>query len=432
MAVYVKKTQQNSPADMHNLQNTTLLAIDGKNINDVFDYQFYSQSAKIKVKYEKNGEIFDEIIEKQEYTPLGCEFDTYLMDKKHSCKNKCIFCFIDQLPKGLRPHLYFKDDDERLSFLFGNYITLTNLTQKEIQRIIKMRISPINISVHTVDENLRVKIMNNKRAGDVLRYIKILHEAKIEMNFQLVLCPNINDGEQLIKSLEYLSEMFPYTKSVAAVPVGLTKFRQNLPALEIYNNKTARDVIDIIELIGEKNLKKYGKRLVFAADEFYLIAKKHIPNLAFYEDLPQLENGVGMWRLLHNEFTGALFKAKAPLFAKKYNVITAQITYPLIKKLCAAVSFKFPHIKIKVHKIKNNFFGGNVNVTGLLTGRDIIEQCKGKLIGKILFLPENMLREEQDMFLDNTTIIQMEKELNIKTCVLPMSGKKALEIILDT
>ncbi len=431
MAVEIKDAIKNSPADIHNLKDATLLMIDGKNINDMFDYEFYSQGSKIKVKYEKGGQIFDEIIEKEEFLPLGCEFETYLMDKKHSCKNKCIFCFIDQLPKGLREHLYFKDDDERLSFIFGNYITLTNLNQSEIDRIIQMRISPINISVHTIDPDLRVKMMKNPRSGEVLSYIDALYKAGIEMNFQLVLCPGVNDGNKLRQSIEKLGAMHPYAKSIAAVPLGLTKYRENLPKLQVYNKKTATEVLNILEEYGEKFHEKYGTRIVYPSDEWYLISKKRIPNMEFYEDFPQLENGVGMWRKLHTEFLHELKYAKTNNIIKKIDIITAEITAPLIKMLCAAVNFKFPFIKIKVHTIKNNFFGGNVNVTGLLTGVDIIEQCKGKLISNKLMLPENMLREEQDMFLDNTTIEDLKKELKVETCLLPMNGREAVQIILE-
>ncbi len=430
MPVNVKSTSLNSPASAHNLQNAVLLSIDGKKINDVFDYEFYSQGSRIKVKYEKGGQIFDEIIEKEEFLPLGCEFDTYLIDKKHSCKNKCIFCFIDQLPKGLREHLYFKDDDERLSFLFGNYITLTNLTLKEVDRIIKMRISPINISVHTLNENIRVQMMKNPRSGKVLNYIQKFHEAGIMMNFQIVLCPGVNDGEDLKQSLEKLGGLYPYANSIAVIPPGLTKFRENLPKVKAFDENSAKKALLILEEYGEKFLAQHGKRLVYPSDEFYILAKKRVPNMAFYDDFAQIENGVGMWRKLHTEFMYALHFKKAPLHFKKFDIVTGEITAPLIKRLCAAVSFRFPQIKIKVHAVKNNFFGGNVNVTGLLTGTDIIEQCKGKLISKNLLLAENMLREEQDMFLDNITLDYLKKELSTDVEILPADGGKALDVIL--
>ncbi len=430
MPVKVKSTSLNSPASAHNLQNAVLLSMNGKSINDVFDYQFYSQSSRIKVKYEKGGQIFDEIIEKEEFLPLGCEFETYLIDKKHSCKNKCIFCFIDQLPKGLREHLYFKDDDERLSFLFGNYITLTNLTLKEVERIIKMRISPINISVHTLNETIRIEMMKNPRAGKVLSYIQKFHKAGIVMNFQIVLCPGVNDGEDLKQSLEKLGSLYPYANSIAVIPPGLTKYRDNLPYVKAFDEKTAKSTLKILESYGEKFLMQYGKRLVYPSDEFYILAKKRMPNMAFYEDFAQIENGVGMWRKLHTEFLYALHFAKTPLFFRKYDVVTGEITAPLIKRLCAAISIKFPQIKIRVHSVKNNFFGGNVNVTGLLTGEDIINQCKGKLISKNLLIPENMLREEQDMFLDNITLNYLKRELSTDVKILPIEGGKVLDVIL--
>lgn len=431
MAVKITGADSGTPAAALNLTQGTLLSVDGHEINDMFDYQFYTQAAHFTVAIAlPGGKLHYLDVDKQETEPLGCRFESYLMDQKHSCKNNCIFCFINQLPPNLRENLYFKDDDERLSFLFGNYITLTNLSEQEVQRIIQMRISPINISVHTTDPALRVKMMTNPHAGEVLRYLDDFFAAGIQMNFQLVLCPGINDGEKLRETLEKLGTYYPAVQSIAAVPLGLTKYRDKLPQLETYNKETAAQTLDILESYGERFLAEHGARLVYPSDEFFLMAEKPIPPDTYYDDYPQLENGVGMWRRTHDEFMETLPEVRAPLFTKRIDVVTGELSFPLIHSLAETLHGLHPKIHIRVHAVRNDFFGGNVNVTGLLTGTDIIAQLKGKLLGHTLCLPENMLREEQDMFLDNVTVKQLESALKVKVRILPRDGGAALRAML--
>ncbi len=430
MAVKIEYTNEGSAAHEHNLSGCTLVSINGNDINDMFDYEFYTKCENLEIAVIRSGENEVLTVQKGEYDPLGCEFETYLMDEHHTCKNKCIFCFVDQIPKGLRSDLYFKDDDERLSFLFGNYITLTNLSQKEVKRIIEMNISPVNISVHTVNPKLRVEMMKNPNSGEVLQYIDEFNKADVSMNFQLVLCPGINDGEFLIESLEKLGAYYPNVQSIAAVPVGLTKYRQNLTPLVPYDEKSAKKQLDIMLEYGEKFLNKYGTRLIYPSDEWFLLAKMQIPDYNFYEDYPQLENGVGMFRRLFDEFCEELKYQKRPLFKKSVDIVTGEITSELAHELCGKLQEKFTNVHIKIHTVKNLFFGGNVNVTGLLTGEDIISAVKGKLISKTLLLPENITRDSFDVLLDNITVSDIEKALGVKVKLLPQDGAQALRVIL--
>lgn len=306
MAVKVTGVQKGTPAQKLGLSGCTLLSIDGNEINDMLDYEFYSQGPVLELAVVRGARLEYVRAEKEEYAPLGCEFESYLIDKKHSCKNKCMFCFIDQMPKGMRETLYFKDDDERLSFLFGNYITLTNLNEHEVQRIIRMHISPINISVHTMDPQLRVKMMKNKHAGEVLAYLPRFAAAGIEMNCQLVLCRGINDGDALRFTLRELGGLYPAVKSIAAVPSGLTKYREGLYPLQPYDRQTACGVLDILEEFGQSWHRAHGVRLIYPGDEWFLLAGRPIPPEEYYDGYPQLENGVGMWRLLLDDFLTAL------------------------------------------------------------------------------------------------------------------------------
>ncbi len=430
MAVHVAYTKKNTAANKLKLDSCTILSINGNEINDMLDYEFYTKSKEMQICVIRENKQETLIVEKQEYEPFGCEFDTFLIDEKHMCKNKCVFCFVDQIPKGLRSDLYFKDDDERLSFLYGNYITLTNLNKSEIDRIIKMNISPMNISVHTVDCDLRVQMMKNPNAGKVLAYIDDFNEAGIKMNFQLVLCPGINDGEKLAQSLEKLAAYYPNVQSIAAVPVGLTKYRQNLAPLKVYNEKSAKEQLEIMLKYGEKFKKEYGSRIIYPADEWFILAKKPLPDYDFYEDFVQLENGVGMWRNFYSEFINELQYIKPPMFTKKFDVVTGEITKDLAKELCDELCARVPKVKIKLHVVKNEFFGGNVCVTGLLTGEDIIKTLKGKMFSKTLLLPENILRDENDVLLDNTSLKQLSDELGVKVKILPQNGANAAMVML--
>lgn len=430
MAVKITGTDKGTPAERANLKGATLLSIDGNEIHDMLDYEFFSQGSELELSVMRGGALEYLQISKEEYQPLGCCFQSYLIDKKHSCCNKCIFCFIDQLPKGLRDTLYFKDDDERLSFLFGNYVTLTNLSAREVERIKAMHISPINISVHTVDPELRVKMMKNKNAGAVLRYIDEFAEAGIEMNCQLVLCRDVNDGDALRRSIEKLASLYPHVKSIAAVPAGLTRYREGLYPITAYDKESAAQVLDILEEYGEKFREQYGVRIVYPGDEWFLLAQRPIPKAEYYDEYLQLENGVGMWRMFHDEFMNALGTRHRVLWPRRMDVVTGELAYPLIKMLTETLCSIYPRVHVRVHMIKNEFFGGNVTVAGLITGTDILKQVKGKLCSHTLLIPEVMLREEKDKFLDDVTLSDLERKLHVKTRILPQDGGEVVQMLL--
>ena len=372
MSVIIDFVQEGSAANKAKiLSGETLVSINGQQIIDVLDYRFYQNNSKLILEIQgKNGKSRQVKSKKDEYEEIGLEFSSYLMDKKHSCKNKCIFCFIDQLPKGLRDSLYFKDDDSRLSFLFGNYITLTNITEHEINRIIKMHISPINISVHTTNPELRVRMMKNKNAGKVLEIIPRLNEAGIKINCQLVLCPGFNDGDELKRTLDDLSAM-QNVECIAAVPVGLTKYREGLEPLEPFNKENASAVIDIIDKAGDKCIEKYGDRRIYAADEFYLLSEREIPEASYYGDFLQLENGVGLWALLKSEAHLALEDLEQTETDRHISLATGVAAKPLIDYVADLCSKKAKGLKCDVYGIINNFFGERITVAGLITATDI-------------------------------------------------------------
>ncbi|MBQ0084526.1 MAG: DUF512 domain-containing protein [Clostridiales bacterium] len=431
MSVKVMRVEKGSPAEKCKISaGDTLVSVNGNEIFDVLDYRFYQNDKKLIIEFIRaDGKHKRKRVKKEESEELGLEFETYLMDKKHSCKNKCVFCFIDQLPSGMRESLYFKDDDSRLSFLFGNYITLTNLSEHEIERIIKMHISPINISVHTTNPELRVKMMKNPSAGRVLEIIDRFNNAGIAMNCQLVLCPGYNDGAELRRTLSDLTEK-ENIECIAAVPVGLTKFREKLEPLRPFDEKTAGEVISIMDEFGERCTKKYGERRVYPADEFYLLAKKEIPNAEFYGDFLQLENGVGLSSLFEKEVTEAIEFTEFQSKKRKVTIATGVLAYPLIERLSAAVCKKWKNIECNTQKIVNNFFGEKITVAGLVTGRDLIEQLKNKDLGETLLIPSSMLRAENDMFLDDVTVEQLEKELNIKVTAVNNCGEDFVNAII--
>ena len=428
MAVIIKKVNNRTPAHRAKLKDGyTLVSINGNEINDVLDYQFYMTDENITLKIlDDKNKLKEYKIKKEQYEDLGLEFETYLMDKQHSCKNKCIFCFVDQMPKGMRQTLYFKDDDSRMSFLFGNYVTLTNLTQEDINRIIKMHISPVNISVHTTNPTLRVEMMKNKNAGKVLSYLQDLAAHNIRLNTQLVLCPGINDGEELVRSLNDLAEYYPALDSIAVVPVGLTKFRDNLPQLRLYTKQEAQQVIDIIENFSDEFYKKHGKRIAFASDEFYLKAQRQLPDYEYYGDFNQLDNGVGLVTMLKTEFLDALENDEFKPDPFEATVVTGQLAYPLIKELAEKTTQKYPQINLNVEKIINHFFGETITVAGLVTGRDLIEQLKDKITTKVLIIPSVMLRHEQDKFLDDVTIQEVENALDVEIVTSSNDGYELL------
>ena len=435
MAVIIRSVDENSPAFKVGIKpESKLISINRNEICDVLDFRFYQNEKHLKLKIEVDGKVKTYRIKKDEYEELGLGFDTYLMDEQRSCKNKCVFCFIDQLPKGMRESLYFKDDDSRLSFLFGNYITLTNITEHEIERIIKLHISPVNISVHTTNPELRCKIMNNRFAGDALSVLYRLADAGISINCQLVLCPGYNDGDELRRSLEDLTKL-ESVQSIAAVPVGLTAHREGLAKLEPFNKETASAVLDILNEFGEFTLSKYSKRRVFAADEFYILSERKVPDVSFYEDFLQLENGVGMWSLFLNESKIAINEDFAGFTLekeRKVSVATGEAAYPLIKNIVDIAAKKWHNLYCNVYPIKNNFFGGHITVTGLVTGGDLIEQLKCKDLGEKLLISSSMLRHEKDKFLDDTTIEDVEKALNVKVAVVDNDGFEFISNLLES
>lgn len=430
MAVKIDRVTKNSPAEKKGIKSSDkILTINGNEIIDVLDYRFYQDEKRLKIEIEtSSGKIKTIRINKGEYEELGLEFDSYLMDKQHSCKNKCVFCFIDQLPVGMRDTLYFKDDDSRLSFLFGNYITLTNLTEHEISRIIKMHISPVNVSVHTTNPDLRCKMMNNRFAGECLNILKRFNEAGIAMNCQLVLCPGYNDGQELERSLSDLITM-ESVQSVACVPVGLTKYRDGLEKIEPYNKTTAGQVLDIIEEYAQKSMERFGKRKFYGSDEFYLKAERQIPESDFYGDFDQLDNGVGMWSLFRKEVSDRL-NDSCVSDGKKRTVVTGEAAFPLISTAVKKTREKSNNLDCTVKAIKNNFFGEKITVAGLVTGGDIINQLSGEQLGEELIIPSCMLRHENDMFLDNVTVEEVEEKLNVRVVITENDGYEFIDNIL--
>lgn len=434
MSVTVSSVEKGSPADHAGISDGDILvSLNGNLIMDVLDYRFYQNNERIVAEIiKKDGKVRKCVIQKREYDELGMLFETYLMDKKHSCRNKCVFCFIDQLPDGLRDSLYFKDDDSRLSFLFGNYITLTNITEHEIERIIKMHISPINISVHTTDPELRIKMMHNKNAGKVLSIIWRLNDAGIKINCQLVLCPGLNDGNSLEKTLRDLTNL-ENVECIAAVPVGLTKYREGLYPLKSFDKKNAGEVLDIIDKYGDMCFEKYGERRVYGADEFFLLAEREMPSAEYYGDFLQLENGVGLWALLKSECESALADmntADIPKTERTVSLATGVAAYPLIKGIAEKCENVNPQLKCLVYPIKNNFFGEKITVSGLVTATDISEQLSDMELGGELLIPSNMLRAEGDMFLDSITLDELSERLGVKITPVDNDGYSLVDAIV--
>lgn len=428
MAVKIFDVTTGSHADKAGIKKgETLLSINSNEIVDVLDYRFYQVNRKLTLEVEdENKNVRTIEMTKGEYEEIGLEFETYLMDKQHSCRNKCIFCFIDQLPKGMRESLYFKDDDSRLSFLFGNYITLTNITEHEIDRIIKMHISPINVSVHTTNPELRCKMMNNRFAGDTLKYLKRFADAGITLNCQIVSCPGINDGDELVRTLTDLENLG--VNMTAIVPVGLTRYRENLYPLVPYNKETAGQTIDIIEKMGDECVKKHGRRIFFPGDEFYLLAEREIPSPEFYEDFSALEDGIGMIAYLTDDVGWKLEELDADeSLCHKVTIACGEGVFPYMKRIMSMINEKFPNITINTRAIKNNFFGGGVNVSGLVTGGDLIDQLRGDDLGDRLIIPSSMLRFENDLFLDDVSTDDVERELGVTLVPVNNNGNDLVE-----
>ncbi|MCM1133456.1 MAG: DUF512 domain-containing protein [Ruminococcus flavefaciens] len=410
-------------------EGDTLTAINGHKIKDVLDYMFYASETDIILDVVRDGENLAFSVQKDEYDDLGIESETFLMDKKQRCSNKCVFCFIDQMPPGMRETLYFKDDDARLSFLQGNYVTLTNLNQSDIDRIIKMKLN-INVSVHTTNPELRVKMMHNRFAGEKLKFIRQLAENGIQLNCQVVCCPGLNDGDELRRTLTDLGELMPNITSMAVVPVGVTKYREGLYPLKTFDKQTAGETIDIIAEFQEKFLEKFGTRTVFPSDEFFLIAGREIPDMEYYEDFSQYENGVGMVRSLVDEFEKALELAEWEGGERHVSIATGYSPYSVICRLAEMAEQRFPKLKCDVYRIRNDFFGETIVVTGLITAQDLIAQLRGKNLGSELLISSAMLMMNSNIFLDDLTVPDVERELNIKVRATNNDGYELLDAIM--
>ena len=434
MAVQIKGIEQGSLAERYGIKTgDTLVKINGEEINDMLDLQFYQANKNLDIELEApDGTVKNiQIKNKDEYTTLGLEFETYLIDKHHHCKNKCMFCFIDQLPKGMRDTLYFKDDDERLSFLFGNYVTLTNLTQKEFDRIKKVRISPINISVHTTNPQLRVQMMKNPRACEIMERMQEFAAADIKMNCQIVLCKGVNDGAEVERTIKDLQSLYPAVQSVSIVPIGLTRYRDGLVKAESFDSDGAKAVIALVDNATKDFYDKHCTMLIYLSDEFYLNAGYDIPDAEYYEDFPQIENGVGMVRTFMDNFAEDMDYNETVKQSVAVEIATGESFYPVLKQMSDMAVEKYgDKVKIYIHKVKNEFFGGNVSVTGLLTGTDLVNQLKGKLKTERLCLCKDMLSDNADIFLDDMTVPQLESELSTNVEFYTNDGYDLLSGIL--
>lgn len=408
-----------------------LLAINGNEIQDVFDYYYYEESEQLLLLIEKpDGEEWELEIEKDEDESLGIEFDQSLMDEYRSCRNKCMFCFIDQMPKGMRETLYFKDDDSRLSFLQGNYITLTNMSDHDVERIVKYRLEPINISFQTTNPELRCKMLHNRFAGEALKKVDILYRGQIEMNGQIVLCKGVNDGEELERTIRDLTGYLPYLKSVSIVPVGLTKYRDGLYPLEPFTKEDAREVLSVIHRWQEKIYQEHGIHMIHAGDEWYVLAEEEVPEEERYDGYLQLENGVGMMRLLFNEVQEALSAVTGDGRQREISLATGRLMYPYIGKILEEIRKKFPNITTHLYAIRNDFFGERITVSGLIIGQDLTGQLKGQPLGERLLLPCNMLKIGEPVFLDDFTLEEVENSLQVKTDIVKSSGQDLLDAVI--
>lgn len=430
MLTVIKSVNPDSPAHKKLLPGESLVSINAHPIKDVLDYKYYSYDAEllIVVKTESGSDklVF---VRKERGDDLGLEFESYLMDKARSCANKCVFCFVDQLPGGMRDSLYFKDDDARLSFLTGNYITLTNLTPREIQRIADLKVSPINISVHATDPKLRQDMLGHRGAGKCLDIMRRLADSGIVMNCQIVCCPGLNDGEALKRTMSELSDLYPSVFSVSIVPVGLTKHRAKLFPLKPFDRESALATISEVEYFSEKCLGEKGSRIFFCSDEMYIAGELPLPENDFYEGYPQLENGVGMLRLLITEFNEKLATVSGGRRLDPFSIATGVSAYPYIRKLVETAAEKCDNIDFNVYAINNDFFGHTINVSGLITGTDLINQLRGKALGKRLLIPRNMLRSGDDVFLDNTTVDAVKNALGVPVNPVNQDGEELVDAI---
>lgn len=416
-----------------------LLAIDNSEIEDIFDYQFLIQDTYIEMVIEKpDGEQWLLEVDKEFDEDLGIEFENGLMDEYRSCHNKCIFCFIDQMPKGMRDTLYFKDDDSRLSFLQGNYVTLTNMSEHDIDRIIRYHLSPINISFQTMNPQLRCKMLNNRFAGEALKKVDRLYEAGIAMNGQIVLCKGVNDGAELEYSISRLTGYLPHLESVSVVPVGLSRYREGLYPLEPFTREDAREVLGIIHGWQERIYKEHGIHFIHASDEWYIMAQEELPEEERYDGYLQLENGVGMTRLLLSEFARGREQLRRERripdlsVREELSIATGMLAYPYIRQLAQEMTEDFPGLNIHVYAIRNDFFGEMITVSGLLTGQDILAQLRDKPLGRRLLLPQNVLRSGETVFLDDLTLEELKNTLQVEINIVKSSGCDFIDAVLGT
>ena len=408
-----------------------LISINDSEIEDVFDYHFYVNDEYLTLLIEKaDGEEWELEIEKDYEEDLGIEFEQGLMDEYRSCRNKCMFCFIDQMPKGMRETLYFKDDDSRLSFLQGNYVTLTNMSEKDVRRIVNYHLEPINISFQTTNPELRCKMLHNRFAGEALKKVDILYEGGIQMNGQIVLCKGENDGEELERTLRDLTKYVPLLQSVSVVPVGLTKYRDGLYPLEPFNKEDAKKVLETIHKWQDKMYEEHGLHVMHASDEWYILAGEELPEEERYDGYLQLENGVGMLRLLENEFEEAYRELDGDDKVREVSMATGRLPYPYIQKLASRLEEKFVNTKIHVYPIRNDFFGELITVSGLVTGQDLKAQLKDQALGEKLLLPCNMFRSQEEVFLDDVTLSELEETLQVKVDIVKSSGQDFIDAII--
>lgn len=422
-----------------------LLTINDEEIGDIFDYRFLIKDEYLEVVIRKpDGEEWLLEIDKEYDDDLGIEFENSLMSDYRSCSNKCIFCFIDQMPPGMRETLYFKDDDSRLSFLQGNYITLTNMQEKDVERIIRMNLAPINISVQTTNPELRCKMLHNRFAGEKLKFLDKLYEGHIEMNGQVVCCKGVNDGEKLKRTIEDLSKYLPFMRSVSVVPAGITKFREGLYPLELFTKEEAGKIIDLIESYQQGFYEEFGLHFIHASDEWYITAERDFPEEERYDGYIQLENGVGMMRLFIDEFGESLkqltdsskYEELKEKLQRTVTIATGKLTYPTMQSFAEQIKKFFPGITIQVIGIRNDFFGETITVSGLITGQDLVKQIKeqqnaGMELGDTLNIPSNMLRSGEQVFLDDMTVKEVEQELKMKVVPVESGGKDFLEAIIN-
>ena len=413
-----------------------VLEVNGERIEDVFDYRYLINDTYIEMTVlKKNGEVLLFEIDKYMDEDLGIEFESSLMDEYHSCTNKCIFCFIDQLPKGMRPTMYFKDDDSRLSFLQGNYITLTNMKDKDLDRIIRYKLSPINISVHTTNPELRCMMLHNRFAGKIMDQIQKLYEAETIMNGQIVLCKGVNDGKELEKTIQDLGGFLPFMESLSVVPVGISRHREGLYPLEPFDREDAKAVLKTIHTLQDQFMDEYGTHFVHASDEWYILAGEPLPEEDNYDGYVQLENGVGMLRLQEREFHEALeearFSESSKLFEKHCTIATGKLAGPFLKELVKDLTAVYPNIHVDVVEVTNDFFGPQITVSGLLTGQDIVAQLKNRTLGSELLLPVNVLRSGEDVLLDDMHINEIEKTLQVPVRIVQSNGNDLFDALVS-